>query len=125
MVTVHIPNIIREVKEEETTGATLEIQPFLTSEYLGENPRKRLFGGLAKTVDLLTTVPMIAPTRIEMEADGRILVFPNFLTQKNVEGEIVQQGNSGFYSPAKDTTTIGPLAMNFSYIIDDDHTYIQ
>lgn len=124
LVTVHIPNIIREVKEGVVEGAMLKIEPFLTTEYLGTKPRVRFFGGFAKNIDRFHGVPMIVHTRIILDTDGTIIVHP-FIELKRKEENGTETTNTElvFFSPDKDTTPIGPLAMSFSYILDDDHTY--
>lgn len=123
-VTVHLGNITMETKEEDIDFATIKIEPFLSSEFLGENARKRLFGGLAKVFDLETNVPRVVPAVITMETDGSITINPYIKVQEQFGNDKVLISTSNyFFTSTKTKGTIGTFTIKFTYVIDDGHEY--
>lgn len=123
LVTVRLPSIISECKDEEVDNGKIVVQPFLGDDYLGENPRIRYFGGYAKVIGLASGQPMVAPCLIKMDIDGTITITPSLQIKTKKGDEMKTSEIKCFYTPEKQDTSIGSLAIDFSYIIDDNHTF--
>lgn len=123
-VHVNIPNILEEAKTySDIDFATIRIEPFLSTEFLGENTRKRIFGGLARVFEMNTGVLKTVPAMITMEKDGAIIVNPAIkLVEKKSDGEYTTSSN-WFYSIKGNSGKIGSLNINFTYVIDDGHEF--
>lgn len=124
-VNVNISNIFAEVRNDIGVDfATIKIEPFLSSEFLGSNARKRLFGGLARVFELETEVLRVVPAMITMDKDGTITINPS-IKVINEDDKIFQTVASSnfFFSTQTTKGAIGTLNINFSYVVDDGHTY--
>lgn len=124
-VKVIIPNILEEVKSDQSIDfETLTIHPFLPEELLGENPRKRYFGGLARAFEMTTNVIKTVPAIVTMEKDGTININPsNKLIEQEENGSKYITSDNFFFVNKGYTGKIGTLTFEFTYIIDDEHTF--
>lgn len=124
-VNINISNIFAEVRNDiEVDFATIKIEPFLSSEFLGSSARKRLFGGLARVFELQTEVLKVVPAMITMDKDGTITINPSIKVVNENDKIFQTVASSNFFHTTQTTKgTIGTLNINFSYVVDDGHTF--
>lgn len=123
-VEVNIPNVFMEVKENTTIDfTTITISPFLPSDYLGANPRKRIFGCLVSCFELETLVSKTCPGMVTLWETGEITINPSIkVVEELTKGENVTTSNFFFITP-KTKGNIGFFTINLSFVVNDEHNF--
>ena len=125
-VTVVIPDIIS--MNGGTKDDIITIDPFLSAELLGSNPRVRMFGGMGKNSAVYSNYNYEpANLVIELKNDGTVIIKP---LQKFIIGNVAGTPyyNTTFIAKPKNGSnlvldTIGSHSIRFTYVIDDNHKY--
>ena len=102
-VNVTIYQIDVETAECDTCEKIV-IEPFLTPEFLGENPRDRMFGGI---VGFKKAENVLMSSVITMKKDGTIEIFPC-----DHEGKF-------FFEPFHEEDKMCAVSIEFAYFLDD------
>lgn len=119
-VTVVIPDILDDCGG--TSDSSLSIDPFLPSELLGNNPRVRMFAGLGKNSAVLASSLQTVPINIRMEKNGFIKIRPLSFVVK-ADGAIAKLNSFKHGQDLGEGAKIGTLAIQFTYVIDDEHQF--
>ena len=119
-VTVVIPDILDDCSG--TGDSSLTIDPFLPAELLGNNPRVRMFAGLGKNSAVLASSLQTVPINIRMEKNGSIKIRPIMFVVKS-DGTIKKLNTFKHGQDLGVGAKIGSLAIQFTYVIDDEHQF--
>ena len=119
-VTIVIPDILDDCLG--TSDSALSIDPFLPSELLGNNPRVRMFAGLGKNSAVLASSLQTVPINIRMEKNGSIKIRPMMIVVR-ADGNISKLNSFKHGQNLGEGAKIGTLAIQFTYVIDDEHQF--
>ena len=119
-VTVVIPDILDDCGG--TGDSSLAIDSFLPSELLGSNPRVRMFAGLGKNSAVLASKLETVSINIRMEKNGLIKIRPLSFFLK-ADGSIAKLNSFKHGQDLGEGAKIGTLAIQFTYVIDDEHQF--
>lgn len=96
----------------------------LGEEYLGENPRTRIFGQLVEVYDKLTDKLKKVPCIIKLGETGQILIIPaNISKEKKENGVYTETTSFSFEIKEGEIFDMVIPQINITYCVNDGHVF--